>query len=150
MPTIKPSIITSICGDGPCKALDLATAPKSAMIPLVQAAMRVVDEWNNGNIGTEYLGADEALDALTTASDAIYCLLVPVIPGGHQASRMDLMVTDDYPVIRKGTLARVKPEEMTPLELEAVRSWLHFHASVTLGHAEAIKQRMDKLPQEAA
>lgn len=146
----KPSIITSISGDGPCKALDLATVPAQLMRTIAQAAMRVAEEWNNCNISTEYLGAETALNDLVAASDAIENLLTPVIPGGQSAGRIHLMVVDDYPVIRDGQVVRVKPGDLSALELEALQSWLHYHASVTAHHAEAIKQRVDNLTSETA
>ena len=146
MPT-KPSVITSSCGTGPLMALDLATVPASTMIPLVQAAMRVVDEWNNANIATEYLGAEQALEELTSASDAINELLIPVVPGAPYTTRGDLMDQDSYPVIRNGQVEQIKAADLMPLELEAVRHWLEFHAHISAHHAEFIKQRISEFAE---
>lgn len=150
MPTTKSTILTAISGDGPLMALDLAAVPAATLVPVVRAAMRVVDEWNNCHIDTDSEGAEEALQALTKESEAIDALLSPIIPGGHNVGRMALMEVDSYPVIRNGEVVRIKSKDLTALELEAVHSWLHFHASVATNHSELIQQRMAELASEAA
>lgn len=151
MPTIKPIIITSISGTGPLMALDLNTVPLTVILPIVQAAMRVADEWDSTNIPTpEFEGAEEALTELSKTVTALDALLVPTIPGAPHTTRDDLMAQDAYAVIRNGCVEHLGMADLTPLELTAVHRWLEFHKHVAGNHADAIKQRMDELSSEAA
>lgn len=146
MSTTKPTVITTISGTGPLMALDLNTAPTTVILPIVQAAMRVADEWNNANIPTpEYESAEEALTNLSETVTALGDLLVPTIPGAPYTTRGDLMDQDSYPVIRNGQVKQIKAADLTSLELEAVRRWLEFHARISAHHAESIKQRINEL-----
>ena len=148
MPTTKPIVITTISGTGPLMALDLSTAPITVILPIVQAAMRVADEWNNTNIPEpECEGAEDALTKLSETVNALNDLFVPTIPGAPYTTRGDLMDQDTYPIIRNGQVERVKVTELTPLELSAVHHWLQFHAKVSANHADSIKQRINELAE---
>lgn len=146
MHATKPIVITTISGTGPLMALDLNTAPAAVLLPIVQAAMRVADEWDNANIPTpEYEGAEDALTELSKTVTALSDLLVPTIPGTPYTTRGDLMDQDSYPVIRNGQVEQLKAADLTPLELTAVHRWLEFHAQVSAHHAESIKQRINEI-----
>ncbi len=148
MHATKPIVITTISGTGPLMALDLNTAPAAVLLPIVQAAMRVADEWDNANIPTpEYEGAEDALTELSKTVTALSDLLVTTIPGTPYTTRGDLMDQDTYPIIRNGQVERVKVTELTPLELSAVHHWLQFHAKVSANHADSIKQRINELAE---
>lgn len=148
MPATKPVVITTISGTGPLMALDLNTAPAAVLLPIVQAAMRVADEWDNANIPTpEYEGAEDALTELSKTVTALGELLVPTIPGAPYTTRGDLMDQDTYPIIRNGQVEQVKVTDLTPLELSAVHHWLQFHAKVSGNHADSIKQRINELAE---
>lgn len=133
-------IITAISGDGPCKALDLSALPLAVLIPIVRIAMDVVDEWNNGNISTQCEHTEQSMDKLTSEVESLYAQLQPIIPGGTQITRMDLMSTDSYPIIRDGAVHRVKPADLIPLEMKALQDWLAFHGSIAKNAAENLKQ----------
>ena len=146
MSTTKPTVITAISGTGPLMALDLNTAPITVILPIVQAAMRVADEWDNANIEKpEGEGAEEALTKLSETVAALGDLFVPTIPGTPYTTRGDLMDQDTYPIIRNGQVEQLKASDLTPLELSAVHRWLQFHAQVSANHAESIKQRINEL-----
>ena len=148
MHATKPIVITTISGTGPLMALDLNTAPAAVLLPIVQAAMRVADEWDNANIPTpEYEGAEDALTELSKTVTALSDLLVTTIPGTPYTTRGDLMDQDTYPIIRNGQVEQLKAADLTPLELEAVRHWLEFHAHISAHHAEFIKQRISEFAE---
>lgn len=144
----KP-IITTISGDGPCKAVDLNAVPLSVLIPVIRTAMDVVHHWNNCDINAECSNSKEAMDALAAATEEIDALAVQVIPGGAQITRMDLMSADTYPIIRDGAVHRVKPADLTPLEMEALQDWLNFHGNVAKNAAENLKQHGHPLGADA-
>lgn len=145
MSTLTSPIITAISGDGPCKAVDLSFVPLAVLVPVIRVAMDVVREWNNGNINAEFEGAEEAMTDLAKVTDAVEDLLVPIIPGGSQITRMDLMAADTYPVIRDGAVQRVKPANLTALEKEAVQDWLNFHGSIAKNAAANLKEHGHQL-----
>ncbi len=148
MPATKPIVITAIIGTGPLMALDLNTVPAAVLLPIVQAAMRVADEWDNANIPTpEYEGAEDALTELSKTVTALGDLLAPTIPGAPYTTRGDLMDQDTYPIIRNGQVEQVTMTDLTPLELSAVHHWLQFHAKVSANHADSIKQRINELAE---
>lgn len=146
----KPVLMTTISGTGPLMGLDLTTVSAATMLPIVQAAQRVIDEWNSVNITTEYLGAQQAMEDLVKASSALDKLFVPIIPGEPTTGRMDLMNQDTYPVIREGDVRRLKLDELTAVELEAVFRWLDFHSLVAAGHAEVVRDRAAQLASAVA
>lgn len=139
-------IITTISGDGPCKAVDLSAAPLAVLMPVIRVAMGVVHEWNEGNINAdESSDADEAMQALVKATDAIEALLVDIVPGGYDITRKDLMSADAYPVIRDGRVIRVTPADLSALEKEAVQAWLNFHGAIAKNAAANLKEHGHQL-----
>lgn len=148
MPATKPIVITTISGTGPLMALDLNTAPITVILPIVQAAMRVADEWNNANIPEPASeGAEDALTELSETVSALDDLFVPTIPGAPYTKRGDLMNQDAYLIIRNGQVEQVKVTDLTPQELSAVHHWLQFHAKVSANHADSLKQRINELAE---
>jgi hypothetical protein len=142
--TAPSFLITSISGTGPLMALDLATAPAAALLPLAQAALHIASEWGNDNITAQHGSAEDALSLISDAMNTLNDLLVPVIPGAPYTTRGDLMDQDTYPIVRNGEVHQVKAADLTPLELVAVHRWLEFHVRVMTNHAEAIKQRLEE------
>lgn len=142
MSTAPTNIITSVCGAGPLLALDLMAIPQDALLNIVHAALLAEAHWADGNIEATSESAEDAMNGLSKACTALDELLMPIIPGAPYTSRGDLMCQDSYPIIRNGVVVQVAANDLTPLELEAVRAWLAFHAGIARNHEQAIQERI--------
>ena len=148
MQAANPAVITSICGNGPVKVLDVATVPSVALLPVVGAAIQVVNAWGGAEIETDSSNAKASLDELAQAIDALEAYSRPVIPGAPYTVSGNLIGVDAFPVLRAGKVEQVKTEDLTAIELEAVQRWLRFHADATARRAEEIRQRHQEVLAE--
>lgn len=139
---VPSTVLTHIIGSGPLMVLDINAVQATALMPLIQAALRVADEWENLNISVEHEEIEKVLDTLSEASNSLNEMFAPIIPGTPYSSRGHLMGTDTYPIIRNGQVEQVKAEDLNPLELMAVHRWLQFHAFTADHHSKMIQARL--------
>lgn len=141
MPTTKPIVITSISGTGPMMALDVSTVPEALKLRIVQAAIHACVYIGNGEIEAdgECTVADEALDDLVTAVDALDELHQPVIPGSPYMTIGDTVSGNNtYPIIRDGLVVQMHRADLTPFEKLVVESWLRMRGMTALNHADEL------------
>ncbi len=147
----SPGLITAVTGDGPVKALDLATVPRELLERITARALSVAAAWDDCFISTEYLSGKASLESLSFAVNELDQHFLPLVPRVRDLASHGIAFEAEgqtFPVIRSGELVWIDHAQLSPLELAAVRAWLRLNMVAATEQSVTFKLRLEQFDRE--